>query len=188
MSNALAAATAAEAIGIQPVTIADALCGADPPRGRFEFVNVGQSFVVAVDYAHTPDALEAILRAGREVAGGNRVIVVFGCGGDRDHAKRPLMGRAAEAGADLVVITSDNPRSEDPEQIISEIVAGLERPSEVIVCADRAAAISIGLAAAKPSDVVIIAGKGHETTQTIGDSVVEFDDREVAINWLRANQ
>ena len=188
VSNAIAAATAAECLGIDPIDIADALCAADPPRGRFELVNLGQPFVVAVDYAHTPDALEAVLVAAREVAGKRRVIVVFGCGGDRDPSKRPLMGVAAEAGSDLAVVTSDNPRSEDPEAIIAAIVAGLKAPEAAVVRVDRTSAISAALSAANPGDVVIIAGKGHETTQTTGDEVIEFDDRKVVIDWLRSNQ
>ncbi len=187
VSNAIAAASVALRLGIDPVDIADGLCAADPPRGRFELVNLGQPFVVAVDYAHTPDALTAVLGAAREVAGSGRVIVVFGCGGDRDATKRPVMGAAAEAGSDLTIVTNDNPRSEDPDTILQAIVSGLTRPDDAIVCADRALAIGQALGAASPGDVVIIAGKGHETTQTIGSEVSDFDDRDVVIKWIGAN-
>ena len=121
-----------------------------------------------------------MLAAAREVAGGNRVIVVFGCGGDRDRTKRPAMGIAAVEGADLAVVTSDNPRSEDPTAIIDEIVAGVSRSSALTVEPDRRSAIGIAFEAAGDGDVVVIAGKGHESTQTIGESVVPFDDRVVA--------
>lgn len=187
VSNALAAANAAFRLGIEPADIADGLCAADPPRGRFELVNLGQPFVVAVDYAHTPDALTAVLAAAREVADDGKVIVVFGCGGDRDSKKRPLMGAAAEAGSDLAVVTSDNPRSEDPEAIIAAIVSGLANPRDAVVCEDRAEAIGRALEAAEPNDVVVIAGKGHETTQTVGDVVIDFDDRQVVIEWIGRN-
>lgn len=188
VANALGAATAAEALGIDPADIADGLCAADPPRGRFELVNLGQPFVVAVDYAHTPDALVAVLKAGREVAGTGRVIVVFGSGGDRDIQKRPFMGAAAVDGSDLAIVTSDNPRSEDPQAIVDAVLTGIADTDSAIVCLDRARAIAMALEAAKPGDVVIIAGKGHETTQTTGDQVVEFDDRNVVIEWLRMNR
>jgi UDP-N-acetylmuramoyl-L-alanyl-D-glutamate--2,6-diaminopimelate ligase len=135
---------------------------------------------VVVDYAHTPDGLERVLTAAREVAEGNRVIVVFGCGGDRDRTKRPAMGAAAVEGADLVVVTSDNPRSEDPAAIIGEVVAGLPRSAALTVEPDRRQAIRIAFGDAGNGDVVVIAGKGHETTQTIGASVLPFDDRVVA--------
>jgi UDP-N-acetylmuramoyl-L-alanyl-D-glutamate--2,6-diaminopimelate ligase len=141
---------------------------------------------VVVDYAHTPDGLERVLAAAREVARGPRVIVVFGCGGDRDRTKRPAMGLAAVEGADLVVVTSDNPRSEDPDAIIGEVVAGLSRSAALTVERDRRLAIRAAFEAAGEGDVVVIAGKGHETTQTIGESVVPFDDRVVAREELAA--
>jgi UDP-N-acetylmuramoyl-L-alanyl-D-glutamate--2,6-diaminopimelate ligase len=180
VSNALAAATAAGAMGIAIPTIAAGIGNAGPVPGRFEPIEEGQRFSVVVDYAHTPDGLQRVLAAAREVAPDNRVIVVFGCGGDRDRTKRPAMGIAAVEGADLAVVTSDNPRSEDPEAIIDEIVAGVSRSSALTVEPDRRRAIGIAFEAAGDGDVVVIAGKGHESTQTIGESVVPFDDRVVA--------
>jgi UDP-N-acetylmuramoyl-L-alanyl-D-glutamate--2,6-diaminopimelate ligase len=145
-----------------------------------------------VDYAHTPDALVEVLTTARSIAGSAQVIVVFGCGGDRDVDKRPLMGAAAGDHADLVWITSDNPRHEDPQAIADAAAAGVEpgRRDRLRVDLDRDAAISAAIDAARPGDVVVIAGKGHETTQTIGDLVQPFDDREVARRHLarRARQ
>ncbi|MDA3039419.1 MAG: UDP-N-acetylmuramoyl-L-alanyl-D-glutamate--2,6-diaminopimelate ligase [Actinomycetota bacterium] len=189
--NALVAAAAAAVVGCDPVDIADALCAAKPPRGRFELVNVGQPFHVAVDYAHTPDALAAVLEAGRESRGSpeGRVLLVFGCGGDRDRAKRGPMGRAAVDGADLVIVTNDNPRSEHPARIIDEILRGIPGGSDhprVRVEPDRALAIAEAISRARPGDVVVIAGKGHETEQIIGECTVAFDDREAALGPLRS--
>ena len=155
---------------------ASSRCAACP--GRFESVDAGQPFHVIVDYAHKPDALEKVLRASRELADGNRVIVVVGAGGDRDRGKRPLMGKLAAELADVAIITSDNPRSEDPEAIVAEIVAGAERPVEVEL--DRAAAIARAVELAQPGDVVLIAGKGAEQGQEFADRTVPFDDREAA--------
>jgi UDP-N-acetylmuramoyl-L-alanyl-D-glutamate--2,6-diaminopimelate ligase len=191
VSNALAAATAAAALGIDPIDIADALCGTEPVRGRFELIDVGQPFTLAVDYAHTPDALDAVLAASRQVAAG-RVIVVFGCGGDRDQDKRPEMGLVVDRGADVAVVTSDNPRSEDPDAIIAAVVGGMTSgpaggPSaRVIVEPDRRAAILRAVAEAGPGDLLLIAGKGHETVQVIGDTEIPFDDRQVALDALGA--
>jgi UDP-N-acetylmuramoyl-L-alanyl-D-glutamate--2,6-diaminopimelate ligase len=149
--------------------------------GRFEYVDGGQPFAVVVDYAHTPEGVEVVLRAARQVVAQDaRVTVVVGCGGDRDRAKRPLMAAAAESLADRVILTSDNPRHEDPRAILDEMQTGLRDPSRVIIDPDRAAAIRIAIEQAAAGDIVVIAGKGHETTQTIGDSVTPFDDREVA--------
>ncbi len=189
--NALAVANLAEVIGQDDADIADGLCRADAPRGRFEFVNIGQPFHVVVDYAHKPEALAAVLGAARQVAGSNRVIVVFGAGGDRDRDKRPMMGAAACAGADVVVVTSDNPRGEDPQDIVAEIMAGMTIPdsqggpaSIVETVLDRRAAIGHALEQAKPGDVVLIAGKGHETYQEANGRREPFDDREVAVEVL----
>jgi UDP-N-acetylmuramoyl-L-alanyl-D-glutamate--2,6-diaminopimelate ligase len=155
--------------------------------GRLERVDAGQPFAVLVDYAHTPDALEVALGAARTVAGPARVIVVLGCGGDRDRAKRPVMGAAAARAADLVVVTSDNPRSEDPAAIADEVRRGAVavRP-DVTVELDRRAAIHAALAAAAPGGVVGVAGKGHESGQTAGGVTVAFDDRAVARDELGA--
>jgi UDP-N-acetylmuramoyl-L-alanyl-D-glutamate--2,6-diaminopimelate ligase len=153
--------------------------------GRFEPIDEGQPFAVLVDYAHTPDSLENVLRAARGVSE-NRVLAVFGAGGDRDRGKRPKMGRAAGSLADLAIVTSDNPRSEDPGAIIGEIVAGVGNGSSVEVEPDRRAAIALVLRRARPGDVVVIAGKGHEQGQEFEDGrKVPFDDREVAREELR---
>ncbi len=191
VSNALAAATVGASLGIDATTIAAGLEAAGPVPGRFESIDEGQPFRVLVDYAHTPDGLEEVLAAAREVAGGHRVIVVFGAGGDRDRAKRPAMGTVAARGADIAVVTSDNPRSEDPGAIISDIMGGVPDQSApgadaaVLVDADRRAAIAAALAVARAGDVVVVAGKGHETTQTFGEHVVPFDDRAVVHELLR---
>ena len=149
--------------------------------GRLEPVESGRGFSVLVDYAHTPDALEHALQASRELATG-RLIAVFGCGGDRDRGKRPLMGRIATQAADMTIITSDNPRSEDPLAIIREIEAGADGDYRVVP--DRREAIAEALAAAGPGDVVLVAGKGHEQGQTIGDTTLPFDDRDVVRELL----
>jgi UDP-N-acetylmuramoyl-L-alanyl-D-glutamate--2,6-diaminopimelate ligase len=177
--NALAAATAAGELGIPIPTIALGIGNAGPVPGRFEPIDEGQAFSVVVDYAHTPDGLERVLEAAREVAAGQRVVVVFGAGGDRDRTKRPAMGAAAAAGADIAIVTSDNPRSEDPGAIIAEVVSGAPA-SSLMVQPDRRQAISLAFDEASAGDVVVIAGKGHEITQTIGDLVLPFDDRVVA--------
>jgi UDP-N-acetylmuramoyl-L-alanyl-D-glutamate--2,6-diaminopimelate ligase len=150
-----------------------------------EAIDAGQPFRVVVDFAHTPDALAGLLDEVRAVTAG-RVIVVFGCGGDRDAGKRAPMGAVVNDLADVAIVTSDNPRSEDPERIIAEIVTGMEPArAERFVEPDRRRAIHRAVEIARAGDVVLIAGKGHETTQTIGARVLEFDDREVAIEALR---
>lgn len=160
-----------------------------PVPGRLESVEAGQPFAVLVDYAHTPDALRKVLLATRELTRG-RLIAVFGCGGDRDRQKRPLMGRAAWESADVVVVTSDNPRTEDPEAIIADILSGLgdlkgPRDTKVVVKTDRTEAIELALREARPGDTVLIAGKGHETYQIFADRTIHYDDREVARDALR---
>jgi UDP-N-acetylmuramoyl-L-alanyl-D-glutamate--2,6-diaminopimelate ligase len=181
--NALVAAEMALAAGLPAATVAAGLTATAPVPGRVEPIDEGQGFSVVVDYAHTPDGLDQVIAALREVAPG-RLLVVFGCGGDRDTAKRPLMGAAAAAG-DVVVLTSDNPRSEDPGAIIGAVRAGIPPDTDLIVEPDREDAIARAFAAARPGDAVLIAGKGHETTQDLGDRVVPFDDREVARRLLR---
>ncbi len=176
--NAVLAAEAAVALGVDPAAAAGALAAAGPAPGRFEIVDAGQDFTVVVDYAHTPDALRAALDAAREITG-RRLWAVFGAGGERDPDKRPVMGAVAAAAADRAVVTSDNPRGEDPARIISEIVSGMDRLPHLVVT-DRRLAIRRALAEAGPGDVVVIAGKGHEATQTVGSETVEFDDRLVA--------
>jgi UDP-N-acetylmuramoyl-L-alanyl-D-glutamate--2,6-diaminopimelate ligase len=147
--------------------------------GRFETARSEDGVLGVVDYAHTPDALDNVLRTAREMMGGRgRLWVVFGAGGDRDRSKRPEMGEIAERLADRVVLTSDNPRSEDPLAILREIGAGLARPSRAVMEPDRAAAIAWVAASAQPHDVLVVAGKGHEAYQVVGDEVRPFDDRE----------
>jgi UDP-N-acetylmuramoyl-L-alanyl-D-glutamate--2,6-diaminopimelate ligase len=186
VSNALAAATAAVHLGIDPSTVAEGLSHAPAVPGRFEPVDEGQPFAVLVDYAHKPGALEGALAAAREAARGGRVIVVVGAGGDRDASKRPEMGEVAARLADHVVLTSDNPRSEDPLAIIDAIRAGMPASAPVSVEPDRAAAVALAVGEAEPGDVVVIAGKGHEAVQVVGDRTLELDDRVVAREALRA--
>jgi UDP-N-acetylmuramoyl-L-alanyl-D-glutamate--2,6-diaminopimelate ligase len=186
LSNALAAAVTARVLGIEPGVISAGLAAAGPVPGRFEPVDAGQPFSVIVDYAHTPDGLEQVLRAARALAGDGAVSVVFGSGGDRDPSKRAPMGEVASRLADRVVLTSDNPRGEDPNTIIEAVRRGIKDPSSVQIQPDRRRAIDLALRDARPGDVVVIAGKGHETTQTIGDEVLPFDDREVATELLEA--
>jgi UDP-N-acetylmuramoyl-L-alanyl-D-glutamate--2,6-diaminopimelate ligase len=181
VANALAAAAAVRALGVPVETIAGGLSEAATVAGRFEVVADELGFPVVVDYAHTPAGLDEVLASARLVTGpGGRVLVVFGCGGNRDSAKRRPMGAAATAGADIVVVTTDNPRGEDPLQIIREVRRGCTADAEVMEEPDRREAISLALARARPGDVVVIAGKGHERTQELADRVVPFDDREVA--------
>jgi UDP-N-acetylmuramoyl-L-alanyl-D-glutamate--2,6-diaminopimelate ligase len=178
--NAAAAAAAARALGIADDAIRRGLEAVDLVPGRFELVDEGQPFAVVVDYAHTPDALETALQAARELARG-RVICVFGAGGDRDRDKRPLMGQIVTELADDALVTSDNPRSEDPAAIAADVVDGLDLEVEL----DRRRAIERALDAAGEGDVVLIAGKGHEQGQEIAGRKLPFDDREVAREGLR---
>ena len=182
VENALGALAAARLLGVDEAAIVRGLESVRSVPGRFEPVEEGQPFRVIVDYSHKPGALESVLRTARELAAG-RVICVFGCGGDRDRGKRPLMGRIASSLADLTIVTSDNPRSEDPEAIIEEILAGVA--GEVEVEPDRARAIAQAIERAQEGDVVVIAGKGHEQGQELADRTIPFDDREVARETLR---
>jgi UDP-N-acetylmuramoyl-L-alanyl-D-glutamate--2,6-diaminopimelate ligase len=185
VANALAAATTARAVGIDAAVVAEALSAAPVVPGHFEPIEAGQPFAVIVDYAHTPEALDAVLASARQAAGdGGRLIAVFGCGGDRDPGKRPQMGAAVSAGADIAVLTSDNPRSEDPDAILDDVQAGMDGPARVVRQVDREAAIALALDEARPGDVVVVAGKGHETGQEIGGQVLPFDDREVVRRLL----
>jgi UDP-N-acetylmuramoyl-L-alanyl-D-glutamate--2,6-diaminopimelate ligase len=187
VANGLAAAAAASVLEIEPADVAAGLATVGGVPGRFEAIEAGQPFVVLVDYAHTPDGLEQALRSlGWTHGGSDGLTVVFGCGGDRDRTKRPLMTAVATRLADRVVLTSDNPRSEDPAAIIAEAAAGAERPEVLIIEPDRAAAIALAVAGAGPGDIVLIAGKGHETGQIVGDRVVPFDDRAAARSALAA--
>jgi UDP-N-acetylmuramoyl-L-alanyl-D-glutamate--2,6-diaminopimelate ligase len=187
VSNALAAAALALTSGMSFQHVVAGLGAGIVVPGRLEPVSSGQPFTVLVDYAHTPAALESALSTARELAGGRRVVVVFGCGGDRDADKRPKMGRAAVEGADVVVVTSDNPRSEAPEAIAAAVVEGARgAPVQPVVELDRRAAIRLALDEAAPGDVVVIAGKGHETGQTTAGRTIPFDDRVVAREELGA--
>lgn len=187
VSNALMAAEAARLLGVDDDAIATAMGTADAVPGRMQRVRPtprSNEPTVIVDYSHTPDSLERALVTIRSVHPDGNVLVVFGCGGDRDAAKRPLMGRVAQQGADRVFVTSDNPRSEDPQSIVDEILIGATDTQRVVSLINRREAIRQALSAATPSDVVLIAGKGHETTQTIGDQVLPFDDVAVAVEML----
>jgi UDP-N-acetylmuramoyl-L-alanyl-D-glutamate--2,6-diaminopimelate ligase len=182
--NVLGAFAAGMTLGVPGQAAADALRHAGQVPGRFAPVDAGQEFAVLVDYAHTPDSLENVLRAAREIAGPGRLHVVFGCGGDRDRGKRPLMGEIATRLADRVLVTSDNPRSEDPESIIDEILAGAGPGVEHLV--DRREAIIRAIAGAEPGDVVVIAGKGHEQGQEFAAGrKIPFDDATVAREALK---
>jgi UDP-N-acetylmuramoyl-L-alanyl-D-glutamate--2,6-diaminopimelate ligase len=180
VENALAAATTARALGIGEDAIKEGIEAVERVPGRFDEVDEGQPFTVIVDYAHTPGALETALEAARELSRG-RVICVFGAGGDRDRAKRPLMGQVVTELADVALVTSDNPRSEDPAAIAEDVVDGLDLEVEL----DRRRAIERALEAAREGDVVVIAGKGHEQGQEIAGRKLPFDDREVARDALR---
>jgi UDP-N-acetylmuramoyl-L-alanyl-D-glutamate--2,6-diaminopimelate ligase len=187
VANALAALSVAHALGLDLSAAAAALASAEQVPGRFESIDEGQPFAVVVDYAHTPDSLENVLEAARRVTEG-RLISVFGCGGDRDRDKRPLMGRAGAELSDVAVVTSDNPRSEDPAAIIEQIEAGIDKAAlaDVVVEQDRRAAIALALGRAGEGDTVVIAGKGHEQGQEFEDGrKVPFDDRDVAREELR---
>lgn len=189
VENILAAVAAAWALGLSGYKIAGAVAEVPTVRGRLELVPTGKPFDVMIDYAHTDDALRRLLLTARELKrGGGRVIVVFGCGGDRDRGKRPVMGRRAVELADVAILTSDNPRSEDPLAIIAEVEKGIsevEKPRASFQrLPDRREAIGAALAMARSGDLVVIAGKGHEDHQIIGDRKLHFDDREEALKAL----
>jgi UDP-N-acetylmuramoyl-L-alanyl-D-glutamate--2,6-diaminopimelate ligase len=184
--NALAAAATALAAGLPWAAVAAGLSAPVVVPGRMERVDAGQPFPVLVDYAHTPDGLDQVLRAGRQLVDGGRLVVVFGCGGDRDRAKRPAMGKVAAALADVVYVTSDNPRSEDPAAIANEVAAGIPPAVSAALVIDRRLAVRRALAGLGPGDVLVVAGKGHETGQTAGGVTVPFDDRVVAREELAA--
>src|SRR5437764_2157357 len=175
VENVLCAVTISELLELPHAAVRAGIAAVPGVPGRFEAVETGQPFTVLVDYAHTPDGLENVLRSAREITSG-RLICVFGCGGDRDRGKRPLMGRVARRLADVALVTSDNPRSEDPEAIIAEIMDGIPMESEP----DRRAAIERAVGLARAGDVVVIAGKGHEQGQQFADRTLPFDDRTVA--------
>ena len=181
--NCLVAAAVGLAYGIDLPTIVRGLENLEHVPGRLERIECGQPFAVFVDFAHTPDALSGSLNTLREVVDG-RIFCVFGAGGNRDQEKRPLMGRAVEQAADVAILTSDNPRNEPADQIVRDMLDGFHQPSNARVMLDRAEAIGWALGQAQPGDCVLIAGKGHENYQIIGDRRIPFDDRDVAKSWL----
>lgn len=186
VENLLAAAAAARSLGIDDDLIRQGIAALREVPGRMEPIEAGQDFLVVVDYAHTPDSIRSVLRASRPLTSG-RLILVFGCGGDRDRAKRSPMGAAATANADLTVVTTDNPRSEDPLAIISEVEPGAkEGGGAFLVEPDRRTAIRLALGEATAGDVVVIAGKGHEPFQEFRDATIPFDDRVVTREELEA--
>ncbi len=185
--NALAATTVALLEGVELPLIREVLERVNGVPGRFERVDVGQDFLVIVDYAHTPDGLENILKTARQFAR-KKIITIFGCGGERDRSKRPIMGRIAGHYSDYCILTSDNPRGEDPWQIIEEVEAGLQEKklcgSGYTIQPDRYEAIKLGIELARPDDMVIIAGKGHENYQIFSDYTIPFSDRDVATELI----
>jgi UDP-N-acetylmuramoyl-L-alanyl-D-glutamate--2,6-diaminopimelate ligase len=190
--NILAACGAGLSYGLDAETIARGIASLRVVPGRFERIDEGQPFTVVVDYAHTDDALRTLTALAREFVAprndqpGRRVITLFGCGGDRDRAKRPKMGRAAGEGSDFVVLTSDNPRSEDPEAIMRDALPGLlSTGTKYVAEADRARAIRLAVEEARPGDIVLLAGKGHEKEQVLRDRTIPFDDAEVAAAAIR---
>ncbi len=189
--NALAAYCAGRCLQIEAEEIIAALEGVSGIDGRFQAIDRGQDFAVIVDYAHTPDGLENILKTARQILkaqSGGRLITVFGCGGDRDRGKRPQMGAIACQLSDFVWITSDNPRTEDPEEIIQDILAGVPEKAAKAVEIDRRTAIERALAMAESGDIVMLAGKGHEDYQILGTEKHHFDDREMAAAWLEQHK
>ncbi|MBI5157433.1 MAG: UDP-N-acetylmuramoyl-L-alanyl-D-glutamate--2,6-diaminopimelate ligase [Acidimicrobiia bacterium] len=186
VANAAVAAACARALGVDDAAIAAGIAAVDVVPGRFERVATDADFTVIVDYAHTPEGVAAVIDTALEILGGTgRVIALVGAGGDRDRAKRPLMGAAASR-AHIAVLTSDNPRSERPEDILAEVTAGARGPATVIIEIDRRRAIAAAIEQARPGDVVLVLGKGHEQTQDFGDHVEPFDDRLVAAAAVRA--
>jgi UDP-N-acetylmuramoyl-L-alanyl-D-glutamate--2,6-diaminopimelate ligase len=185
--NLLAAIAAAQALGLSREAIESGIERLQSVPGRFERIDAGQPFVVIVDFAHTDDALRNLLATARGLQPGGRIITLFGCGGNRDRSKRPLMGEAAGRLSDIVVLTSDNPRGEDPLYIINDVQVGLQRtPATVLVEPDRARAIGLAMDQARAGDIVLLAGKGHETSQILKEGAVPFDDREMARRALLA--
>jgi len=184
--NLLAAIAASIALDLRREAIESGIAALAAVPGRFERIDLGQPFMVIVDYAHTDDALQKLLETARELHPAGRIITLFGCGGERDRSKRPLMGTAAGRLSDVVVLSSDNPRSEDPLKIINDALVGLQRTSaKVLVEPDRERALELALEQARPGDMVLLAGKGHETTQVLKDRTIAFDDREMARRILR---
>jgi UDP-N-acetylmuramoyl-L-alanyl-D-glutamate--2,6-diaminopimelate ligase len=184
--NILAAIAAGVALDLPKEVIATGIAQLSAVPGRFERIDMGQPFLLVVDYAHTDDALRSLLATAKELNPDGRIVTLFGCGGDRDRTKRPLMGEVAGHASDVVVLTSDNPRSEDPLLIINDVIVGIQRTkAKVFVEPDRQKAIEVALDEARSGDIVLLAGKGHESYQVLRDRTIEFDDREVARAVLR---
>jgi len=184
--NLLAAVGAAQALGLSNEVIETGIRNLQSVSGRFERIDLGQPFLVIVDYAHTDDALENLIRTARELNPKARIITLFGCGGEKDRTKRPVMGEVAGRLSDLTILSSDNPRSEDPLKIISDIIVGLQKTAgKYLIEPDREKAIGMAMEEARRGDIVLLAGKGHENYQILSDQTLEFDDREMARSVLR---
>jgi UDP-N-acetylmuramoyl-L-alanyl-D-glutamate--2,6-diaminopimelate ligase len=184
--NILAAIGTGVALALPSAVISSGVAQLSAVPGRFERIEAGQPFLVVVDYAHTDDALRNLLATAKELNPDGRILTLFGCGGDRDRTKRPIMGEVAGQVSDVVVLTSDNPRSEDPLLIINDVIVGVQRTkAKLFIEADRQKAIEKVMDEARAGDIVVLAGKGHETYQVLRDRTIEFDDREVARKVLR---
>jgi len=184
--NLLAAIGAAQALGLSNEVIESGIRSLESVSGRFQRIDLGQPFLVIVDYAHTDDALENLIRTARELNPKGRIITLFGCGGEKDRTKRPVMGEVTGRLSDLTILSSDNPRSEDPLKIISDIIVGLQKTAgKYLIEPDREKAIGMAMDEARTGDIVLLAGKGHENYQILADKTYEFDDREVARRALR---
>jgi UDP-N-acetylmuramoyl-L-alanyl-D-glutamate--2,6-diaminopimelate ligase len=184
--NILAAIGAAQAIGISNDVIETGIRNLESVSGRFQRIDLGQPFLVIVDYAHTDDALENLIRTARELNPKGRIITLFGCGGEKDRTKRPVMGEVTGRLSDLTILSSDNPRSEDPLKIVSDIIVGLQKTNgKYLIEPDREKAIGVAMDEARAGDIVLLAGKGHENYQMLAEGTIEFDDREMARSALR---
>lgn len=188
--NTMEAAVCAKELGFGAAAVKDALASVGGVRGRMERLRLGPQadFSVIVDYAHTPDALEKLLRTAKDLCGAGRVVVVFGCGGDRDRSKRPVMGAIAARYADEVIVTSDNSRSEDPRAIIQQIVGGIDPSRAVRVIPDRAEAIETAVLTARPGDLILLAGKGHEEYEITREGKRPFREREIVAQALEKRE
>ncbi|MEQ1352924.1 MAG: cyanophycin synthetase, partial [Candidatus Acidiferrum sp.] len=179
--NILAAIGAAQALGLPNESIEAGVRNLESVSGRFQRIDLGQPFLVIVDYAHTDDALDSLIRTARELNPKGRIITLFGCGGSKDRTKRPVMGEVTGRLSDLTILSSDNPRSEDPLKIISDIIVGVQKTSgKYVIEPDREKAIGLAMDEARAGDIVLLCGKGHENYQILADRTLEFDDRAVA--------